>query len=284
MAAEVTCPVSKVDQALPPAGTVIPRRYSLHQRLRSGYHAMWYRLGEGLCWSRGVYRERPAGYLNHLSGCQQAKIAMLRRRFEVRFEQEAEHLTALKRYDYLDILEQAWSAWERPRSVGGVMHDVGSSNFWYASVLQAFFQPNELTGVEVEGYRIYYNGYSRWDYARGYVHDLPNTHFVIGDYARFEQQADVVTAWYPFVSPAPVLAWRMPLSLFSPLELFRRVALNLKANGLFVMVNQGEEEATAAAVWCGEAGLKFRNSCELRATLRRRRIHPVVSCWSLPNR
>lgn len=244
---------------------------------------MWYRLGEGLSWSRGVYRERPVGYLNHLSGCQQAKIAMLRRHFGVRFEQEAELLTALKQYDYLDILEQAWSAWDRPRSVGGVMHDVGSSNFWYASVLHAFFQPSRLTGIDVEGHRIYYNGYSRWDYARGYVQDLPETRFIIGDYARFEEQADVVTAWYPFVSPAPVLAWRLPLSVLRPIEIFRNVARNLKSNGLFVMVNQGEEEAAIAAMWCRQAGLEYRYSCEVRSTLRRRRVHPVVSCWAVVN-
>ena len=124
MPTEVEYPVSDEARSLPVAATIPTPRYSLPQRLWSGYHAFWYRLGKGLAWSRGAYRERPVGKLDHLSGCQQARIASLQRHFAVRFEQQAEHLTALKSYDYLDILEQAWSAWGRPRSVGGLVHDV----------------------------------------------------------------------------------------------------------------------------------------------------------------
>ena len=245
----------------------------------SGYHAFWYWLGDGLEWSRGLYQERPVGQLIQLSGSQQARIASLRRQFDVRFEQHCAAQTTLKSYDYLDILDQAWTAWGKPRPVGGVVHDVGASNFWYARALHAFFLPSALTGVEVEGHRIYYNGYSRHDYAQGYVRDLPQTSFVVADYAQFEQPADTIVAWYPFVTPAPVLAWRMPLTFFAPRALFARIARNLNPSGVFVMVNQGPEEADTAAEHCRQAGLQFESSCELRATLRRRRVPPVVSWW-----
>ena len=180
MIAEVEYPVQEAERTLPAVVTSAPR-YSLPQRIRSGYHAFWYWLSEGLEWSRGLYRERPVGQLTHLSGSQQARIAVLRRQFDVRFEQHCAALTTLKSYDYLDILDQAWAAWGQPRPVGGVVHDVGSSNFWYARALHAFFLPSALTGIEVEGHRIYYNGYSRHDYAQGYVHNLPQAEFVIAD-------------------------------------------------------------------------------------------------------
>ena len=281
MIAEVDCPVYNAEQAVS-GGAVPSPPYSLPQRLRSGYHAFWYWLGEGLAWSRGLYRERPVEQLTHLSGSQQARIALLRRQFGVRFEQQCSALTTLKNYDYLDILDQAWTAWGQPRPVGGVVHDVGSSNFWYARALHAFFTPAALTGVEVEGYRIYYNGYSRWDYARGYVQSLPQTTFEIADYAQYEQPADTIVAWYPFVTPAPVLAWRMPLAFLAPQALFARIAMNLNPSGVFVMVNQGPEEADAAAEYCRHAGLRFESSCEVRLTLRRRRKPPVVSWWRRP--
>ncbi|MEQ1795375.1 MAG: hypothetical protein ABL970_14430, partial [Nitrospira sp.] len=217
--------------------------------------------------------------LTHLSGSQQARVASLRRQFDVRFEQHAAALTTLKNYDYLDILDQAWTAWGQPRPVGGAVQDVGSSNFWYAQALHAFFVPSALTGVEVEGHRIYYNGYSRWDYARGYVRNLPQTTFEIADYAQYEQPADTIVAWYPFVTAAPVLAWRMPLAFLAPQALFARIATNLNPSGVFVMVNQGPEEADVAAGLCRQAGLKFESSCEVRMTLRRRRVPPVVSWW-----
>jgi len=256
--------------------------YSMGQLVRSRYHAFWYRLEEGLRWSRGIYRERPAHRLEHLTGCQQARVAWLAHRFAVRFEQWAEAVTAFRNYDYLDILEQSWSAWGQPRPVGGIVHDVGSSNFWYAAALHAFFRPVQLTGVEVEGHRIYRNGYSRLDYAQGYIESVPHAKFVTMDYRSFEQPADVVTAWYPFVTPAPVLAWRMPLTLLDPESLFSRIAANLKPDGLFVMINQGIEEMEIAADRCSRAGLVFQTLCDVRSTLRRRRVPPVVSWWTVP--
>lgn len=281
MIAEVEYLGHDAEETLPVVATPSPR-YSLPQRMRSGYHAFWYWLCEGLCWSRGIHRERPAGELDGVSGCQQARIAALRRQFSVRFERHYGALTALKSYDYLDILDQAWTAWGQPRPVGGVVHDVGASNFWYARALHAFFIPSVLTGVEVEGYRIYYNGYSRWDYAQGYVQNVPQTSFVVADYAQYEQPADAIVAWYPFVTAAPVLAWRMPLAFLAPQALFARIAMNLNPSGVFVMVNQGPEEAEVAAGLCRQAGLVFEHSCAVRSTLRRRRVPPVVSWWRHP--
>jgi hypothetical protein len=256
--------------------------YSLPQRIRSGYHAFWYRLGERLQWSRGIYREQPIGCLSGLTGVQQARVAFLGRRYAVRFERQFEQATALRNYDYLDILDQAWSAWWEPRPVGGVMHDVGSSNFWYARALHTFFRPMVLFGIEVEGHRIYRNGYSRVDYAQGYIEGLHHTRFIACDYRTFEQPADVVTAWFPFVTPAPVLAWRLPLSILTPHALFTNVANNLRPNGLFVMVNQGGEEMRIAATLCTEAGLEFQAWHEVRSTLRPRTVSPVVTWWRLP--
>ncbi|MEQ1655399.1 MAG: hypothetical protein ABL960_06840, partial [Nitrospira sp.] len=63
-----------IDSAVPESagmfsalGTGVPSCYSFSQRLRSGYHAFWYRLGEGLRWSRGIYRERPVVQLSALA-------------------------------------------------------------------------------------------------------------------------------------------------------------------------------------------------------------------------
>ncbi len=252
--------------------------YSLRQRICSGYYAFWYQPGERLTWSRGIYRESPAGRLQHLSGIQQARIAPLQQRFNVQFERHVGQSTASKQYDYLDVLERTWSTCDLPRSVGRVVHDIGSSNFWYASVLHAFFRPSELIGIEVEGHRLYCNGYSRLDYARGYIQDLLNTQFEIGNYLHYQHQADIVTAWYPFVTPAPVLAWRLPLSVLAPDAIFARVARNLRLNGLFVMVNQGHEEAAIAARYSRQAGLTLVQSYELNSPLRPR-IPPIISVW-----
>ncbi|MBH0196983.1 MAG: hypothetical protein HP494_15675 [Nitrospira sp.] len=256
-----------------------PQQYSLSQRLRSSYHTVWYRISEQLKWSHRVYHELPAGHLPDTSGSLLARIQVLQRRFDIRFEQQCSSLTALKNYDYLDILDQAWMAWGKPRPLGGVMHDIGSSNFWYARAIHAFFTPVDLTGVEVDGHRIYSNSYSRWDYAQGYIAALPQTAFYVGDYTHYDNPADTIMAWYPFVTPEPVLAWRMPLHVLAPQALFARVARNLNSAGLFVMINQGPDEAKLAADLCRRTGLQFESSFEVQHTLRRRRTPPVVSWW-----
>lgn len=120
--------------------------------------------------------------------------------------------------------------------------------------------------------------YSRLDYAHRYIEDLPNTTFFVGDYACYRRLADVVTAWYPLVTPGPVPAWRMPLSILDPMALFSRVAHNLPPHGLFIMINQGRNEAALAAAWCEGVGLTRYGSCESRATLRSR-LPAVASCW-----
>ncbi len=252
--------------------------YSIRQRLASHYHAFWFRLSQGLAWSRGTYRERSSGQLEKLSGIVRERIERLQQCFGVRFEEYARPLTALKQYDYLEILEQAWSGLRLPRSRGGVVQDIGSSNFWYAPVLHTFFRPTELLGIEIEGHRIYMNGYSRLDYAQGYIRHLPNAQFIVGDYACYERPADIVTAWYPFVTPDPVLAWRLPLSVFAPHALFSRIARNLQPHGRFVMINQGREEATLAASLCKKVGLARQGFCEITTPLRPRRP-PVLSVW-----
>lgn len=260
-------------------GTDAPPPCSFQEKLRSRYHAFWYHLGERIAWSRGIYRERPAQELRDLTGVQHERIASLQRRFRVRFEQHATQMTALRQYDYLDLLDQGWSALRLRVSTGGTVQDIGSSNFWYAPVLHTFFRPTKLIGVEVEGHRMYINGYSRHDYAQGYIQDLPNTEFHIQDYRHYRSPANIITAWYPFVTPAPVLAWRLPLSLLAPHLLFSQVVANLQRQGLFLMVNQGRNEAAIASSWCSKVGMVRYGSCELRPRLRPRLPPPILSCW-----
>ena len=119
----------------------------------------------------------------------------------------------------------------------------------------------------------------RFAWSRGIYRDLPNAQFIVGDYAGYDHSADIVTAWYPFATPNPVLAWRMPLSVLTPYALFSRVAHNLTPHGLFVMVNQGRDEAAIAATWCEKVGLLRYGSCEVRTLLCSRRP-AVVSCWT----
>lgn len=242
---------------------------------------MWYRLSERIRWSRRPYHETPVGRLSGLASWQIARIDELRARYDLCFESQYGHHTALANYAYLDLLDQSWTTTRQSVPPGIVVTDVGCANFWYARTLHAFFRPARLTGVDVEGFRLYPSGYSRYDAACGYIAQLPHTSFVVADYCEVESRADVITAWYPFVTPSPVLAWRLPLSVFSPARLFHQIARNLTAQGLFFMVNQGTEEAATAASYCRKAGLRVLDQWTHPRPLRARPYPPVASWWSI---
>ena len=254
--------------------------YSWLQRLRSLRHRFWYGVSERVRWSRGTHYETPAGELTTLTGEQSQRIAALRSRYQVQFELQLSAATSTQNYEYLDILDRAWAATSMVRPIGGVLCDVGCASFWYAAALQAFFRPAGMVGVEVEGHRLYRDGHTRIDYARGYLAHLARSEFVVADYRGFSHSADVITAWFPFLTPASILAWRLPLSLLTPATLFRRIRHNLRPGGLFMMVNHGLEEAALAEELCTAAGLLRSASWTQPGILSGYRARPpVLSCW-----
>jgi SAM-dependent methyltransferase len=256
--------------------------YSMRHRLRSLRHGFWYGVSERLRWSRGAFEETPARELCTVDLEQGERIAALRGRYQVQFELRMSAATSANNYEYLDILDRGWSESGMVRPAGGVLCDIGCASFWYAATLQAFFQPERLVGVEVEGHRLFRDGRTRIDYAAGYLRHLPAARFVVADYTKTQEPADVITAWFPFLTPAAVLAWRLPLSLLAPERLFRQIRHNLRPGGLFFMVNHGPQEAALAGDLCAAAELRLAARCSHRGTLSGHRLQPpVLSWWSL---
>ncbi len=257
--------------------------YSLIQRLRSLRHGFWYGISERVRWSRGAFEETPARELSGLGREQAERIAALRDRYQVQFELQLSAATSLNNYEYLDILDRGWSESGMSRPTGGVLCDIGCASFWYAPTLQAFFQPGRMVGVEVEGHRLFRGGHTRIDYASGYLAKLPGAQFVVADYAGYDQPAEVITAWFPFLTPAAILAWRLPLSLLAPERLFRQIRHNLRPGGVFFMVNHGEEEAGLAGDLCTAAGLRLAARREGPGRLSGYRLQPpILSWWRVP--
>jgi hypothetical protein len=254
--------------------------YSFGQRLRSLRHGFSYRLSERLRWSRGIRRETAAGRLD-LGAEEGARVEELRERYGAGFETRLSAATSRNNYEYLELLDLGRRDCGLDRRGGGTLVDVGSASFWYAAVLAAFFSPQRMIGVEVEGHRLLRDGHARIDYARGYVADVPGADFVVGDFARMRQPADVITAWFPFLTPAAILAWRLPLSLLAPRLLFESIGHNLRAGGVFFMVNHGPAEAALAMSWCRSAGLKPVGRRDGGGVLSRHRpTPPVLSGWA----
>jgi SAM-dependent methyltransferase len=254
--------------------------YSLLQRLRSWRHGFWYGVSERVRWSRGTFHETPVRELPALALEQAERIAALRDRYQVQFEQRMNAATSANNYEYLDILDRAWTQSGLPPRLGGVVCDIGCASFWYAATLQAFFRPERLMGVDIEGHRLFKDGRTRIDYAAGYLQQFPNSEFIVADYAHYQVPADVITAWFPFVTASAILAWRLPLSMLAPQRLFARIKHNLNPGGLFVMINHGLTEAALAEEWCAAAGFTLVSRWAENGSLSEHRLRPpVLSCW-----
>jgi SAM-dependent methyltransferase len=210
---------------------------------------------------------------------QSQRIAALQDRYQVKFEQELGAATSTLNYEYLDILDRAWP--ESPRATGGVVCDIGCASFWYAAALAAFFRPAELVGIDVEGHRLFKDGRTRIDYATGYVSGIPHARFLVADYLDCDLPADVITAWFPFLTPAAILAWRLPLSLLAPERFFAQVSGNLRPGGYFLMVNHGAEEAALGEKLCMAAGLRRLARVVDAGPLSGHRPRPAIAtCWN----
>jgi hypothetical protein len=250
----------------------------LLKRLRSWRHGFWFSISRRVRWSRGLHRERPAGELN-LPPTQAARVAALQSRYQVHFERQVGRRSSTLNYEYLDLLDCAWTRLSLDPPQGAVLCDVGCASFWYAPALHAFFRPQRLVGVEIEGHRLFRDGRARIDYAAGFIADLPNTQYIVADYAALDLPADLITAWFPFVTENAILAWRLPLSLLKPEALFFRIKHNLKEGGLFLMVNHGPREAELAASCCTAVGLVQQNRLVHSGELSRYRALPPVITW-----
>ena len=255
--------------------------YSWVQRLKSLRHGFWYGVSERIRWSRGAFEETPARELSSRDRVQAERIAALRDRYQVQFELRMGAATSANNYEYLDILDRGWGSLGSVPPRGGVLCDIGCASFWYAATLQSFFRPQRLVGIEVEGHRLFRDGRTRIDYAAGYLSQMPAARFVVADYGGYEEPADVITSWFPFLTPAAILAWRLPLSLLAPERLFRRIQHNLRPGGLFFMVNHGLDEAVLAERLCVAAGLDMTARwAELGVLSRHRMQTPVLSWWT----
>lgn len=251
----------------------------MKNRLRSGYHRVWHEAMQALRWSRGPFRPGSTGPLTNLTPSQYGRIGWLATTYHVRFEETFSPETALVNYVYLDVLDGARHALDWTVSANQRVCDIGSANFVYAAALHAFFHPAQLVGVEVDGHRVYCNGRSRIDYALGHIQELPWTEYVTADYRHYIRPAELITAWYPFVSPKPLLAWRLPLTQFNPGAFFARIAHNLLIGGLFIMINHNSNEAEVARGIAEDAGLVCTGHYVHKTSLRSRIENPELTLW-----
>ena len=159
------------------------------------------------------------------------------------------------------------------REVGRVI-DVGCRNWSYAQAVADCFPRAALLGVELDGYRRYWNMYRRIDYAQAYAAQLGRPARVIaGDFRDLDTLGEASFAGetlfcfvFPFVTEDPCLSWGLP-SCYADYQALLRHAIRLAQpqTPRFLAVHQGDWEVDAARETYAALGFEMR-SVKLRPT------------------
>ncbi len=230
--------------------------------LRAPFNAAAFSLRRRLAWRRGVpplVNESKQGLFAEFDPAQRGRAerreAALRARYRLEpLRAASSRLTYRLNLYLLDVLEGAgpeldpWlSARERLRVI-----DIGSKDFAYATALERFFRWRgsergrelELDGVELDGYVVYRDLYSRADHAHAHAARLgPHVRYHVMDIRAWAgAPADAITWFYPFLSPYPLLRWGLPLRHYRPGALVRCALGRLREGGLLITLHQTREE------------------------------------------
>ena len=124
--------------------------------------------------------------------------------------------------------------------------DIGSKNWEYVKseyiFFQSFIKNFNLNGIELDAYRMCSNFYNRYEIAKFYTKDLPNTNYIRGDLLEHQQKYDYIIWILPFITKYPLVKWGLPLKYFKPQEMLKHAYNLLNPEGELLIINQGEEE------------------------------------------
>jgi SAM-dependent methyltransferase len=232
--------------------------------LRAPAIELGYALRASLRWSRGAPgRDRladaptfawaPAPLAAELT--QRAAVLEARFGIEARLAGLAPEVRA-RNFARLEQLERLAGGRTPPGSCDGVVRaaDLGCGDFHYAAALCRWLscagdgdRSTVLRGLELDGHGIYRDGHSRADHGRAHARAAS----VDGDLVRFEvadaaaarlPRQDVVSLFFPFLSPYACLQWGAPLSRLRPRRLLARAVSSLRPGGWLVVANQTTRE------------------------------------------
>ena len=157
------------------------------------------------------------------------------------------------------------------RSVGRVI-DIGCRNWSYVQALADCFPRATLLGVELDGYRRYWDMYRRIDYAQAYAARLDRpARAIAGDFRTLTALNDIGNAGetlfcfvFPFVTDHPCVRWGLPRCYADYRSLLQHAQhLAHPQPARFLAVHQGDWEVDVARDIYASMGFEM---CEVKVT------------------
>ncbi|MBN6188329.1 hypothetical protein JQN58_15840 [Aneurinibacillus sp. BA2021] len=209
---------------------------------------LFYYLRSRVRWRRAGYAMANPGVTVDFSGESYAQWKRLCQAYPVQtWVETMDRPLFMRNLTMLDWLDQLRTALPS-RMPACSWLDIGSKNLDYVYAFRAFqeglgAEQKTVTGIELDGYRIYRDWHSRYDHAM-YHAEQTGSRYVVGDVLNTPlPPADMVTLFFPFVSIKPLLLWGLASREYRPQAVYERAAALTRPGGWLLIVNQGEEEA-----------------------------------------
>ena len=99
-----------------------------------------------------------------------------------------------------------------------------------------------MCGVEIDGYGIYSDLYSRYDHAQAYVDqangDGDRVEYRVDDFVTSHYgKMDIVTLFYPFILEEALRSWGLPRRYFEPRNLLAKALSLLDVGGALIVTH-----------------------------------------------
>ena len=239
-------------------------RLLAYTRIPGNILSFWLR--RTIRWSRGTPRlinepkEQLFSYLSEDRHKAERRAKELNRQFHLSQLEKHSPASLYRQNLYqLDLLEQATQSLDIPpckkKSLIKAV-DVGSQDWRYVFALERWLRFRcsngamqvHLDGVELDGYEILSDLYSRADYARMYAKQTgnPDVRYLIADYLQYQKsENDFTFIFYPIVLRYQILLWGLPLTCFTPDKLLAHAAQLTRPGGWIIIFchNIREHEA-----------------------------------------
>ena len=139
--------------------------------------------------------------------------------------------------------------------------DIGSKSWNYAKGEYIFFNNHchhlEMTGVELDAYRLCWNLFSRYEIARYNIKYLPFTNYIADDFMNINGKFDYITWFLPFVGEYQHKKWGLPMRYFIPDKMLKHAHDCLQDGGAMFIVNQGEAEFWLQKQLCEDLNIPY---------------------------
>lgn len=173
-------------------------------------------------------------------------------------DREAERLRAAYALDWPDeranfqenlhvvgLLERALEAHASELPGDLAVLDVGAKDWHHLPGLRRFLQHAggargrslRLTGIELDPYYRYDDGYTRYDYARAYMRACPECRYLVGDVRTHAGAYDLVLVLFPFWREREVLDWGLPGAYFDVEGVLARARQLVTPGGLLLVTS-----------------------------------------------